>query len=135
MEFDGSDISNPQYTDHSGEVCIGTVAGLCCCRMGCILLLDAAAVSCVNSNVVMYCLVLGFNSDCKQNWGEPTDGPIYPMGNLVRGIYPTTQQKKFVRGREREKERESISVCMQVCVFEPEWKARHQEIKISIFGF
>lgn len=82
----------------------------CWCYPGCIMLQAAAAVSCVNSDVVIYWLLPRFNSDGKQSWGEPTDGPIYPMGNLVRGIYPTTQQNICVcRG-----------VCVLVCVFKPE---------------
>lgn len=67
------------------------------------VLLSPGGVGCVNSDVVICCLVPGFNSAGKQSWGEPTDGPIYPKGNLVRGIYPTTV--------------ENVCVCTQVCVF------------------
>lgn len=72
-----------------------------------VVVVVAGGVSCVNLDVVIYWLVLGFNSDGKQSWGEPTDGPIYPVGNLVRGIYPTTQQQIYVR----------VCVCAQVCVY------------------
>lgn len=63
----------------------------------------AAAESGANLDVVIYWLVLGFNSAGKQSWGEPTDGAIYPRGNLVRGIYPTTA--------------ENMCVCVCRCVY------------------
>lgn len=81
-------------------------------------------MSCVNSDVVIYRLVPGFNSDCKQSWGEPTDGPIYPMGNLVRGICPTTQQ----------------NICVSVCVYAAVFSSQKEEslvteIKVSKLYF
>lgn len=87
-----------------------------CCRLGSIRLQAAAAVSCVNSYVVIYWLVPGFNSAGKQSWGEPTDGLIYPKGNLVRGIYPTTA--------------ENMCVCVFLCVLKPERGFSHHTDKM-----
>lgn len=71
---------------------------MCCLRLGYIELQAASAESRADLDVVIYSLVRDLIRVANKSWGEPTDGPIYPKGNLVRGNSPIT------------------AVCVGVCV-------------------